>query len=315
MQREKLTISGPLLEADFYPVFENGRRMPTRAPKTKISTREQQRYNTIMATKKLIRLVNANFDSSDYWMHPTYEPKYAPQSEEQARRDIVNYLRRVKTKRKSLLNQLEKKLKSAKEALKKMPDNAFILSSVEDVKAQISKLKAPFKYVYVIEKQIYKTGIYAGLVNWHFHLFLTGGIDDKMLEKMWPKGLRANCDNYQPDKFGPEAAAKYMSKDPQGSKRFSYSRNLEQPNEKTKDGRVSRNTVARMATERIDDREYWERRYKGYRFIRCYNRFNEYNGHWYVTAVMYKTDGDPPKWEQDEWITTDYVSASKEMIL
>ncbi len=308
MQREKQTYSGPLLEADFYPVFEDGRRIPTRAPKSKPSTAEQRKYNRTKATKKFIRLANANFDSSDYLMHPTYRPELAPQTEEEARRDLTNYLRRVKTKRTAEAKRLRKDLRSAEDAAAKMPDNKYLSASVANLKAQIAKLEQPFKYIYVIEKQTYKTGIYAGRANWHFHLFLTGGIDNKTLEGMWTNGLRTNCNNYQPDKFGPEAAARYMSKDPQGSKRFSYSRNLTKPSEKVKDGKVSRNTVERMATQRVDDREYWEKRYKGYRFIRCYNRFNEYNGHWYVTAIMYKTDGAPPKWEENEWITTDYTA-------
>ena len=125
---------------------------------------------------------------------------------------------------------------------------------------------------------------------------------------MWTNGPRTNCNNYQPEKFGPEAAARYMSKDPQGAKRFCCSRNLEKPKEKTKDGKISRTAVERMATERVDDAAYWEKRYKGYRFLRCYSRFNEYNGRWYVSAVMYKTGGNAPKWEENEWITTDYTA-------
>lgn len=303
MQREKQTYSGPLLEADFYPVFNDGRSIPKRAPKTKVSTDEQKRYNRTVATKKFIRLVNANFDSSDYLMHPTYQPEYAPKKEDDARRDIVNYLRRVKTKRASEVKRLKKELLSAKEAATVMPNNKYLSDSVKNLNERISKLEQPFKYIYVIEKQTYKTGIYAGLVNWHFHLFLTGGIDNKILEGMWSNGLRTNCNNYQPDKFGPEAAARYMSKDPQGAKSFSYSRNLTKSQEKIRDGRVSKNTVSKMASERFNDKEYWEKRYKGYRFIRCYKRYNEYNGFWYLTAIMYRTEGEPPKWSCEEWIT------------
>ena len=59
-----------------------------------------------------------------------------------------------------------------------------------------------------------------------------------------------------------------------------------------------------MATQRVDDREYWEKRYKGYRFIRCYSRYNDYNGYWYVSVVMYRVkDGQaPPDWNVEEWM-------------
>ena len=303
MQREKRTYSGPLLEVDLYPVFADGRRIPARGPKTKRTSEEQKKYNRTVATKKLIRLVNTNFDHTDYFLHPTYEPMKAPGGEKEARKDITNYLRRVKRARANEAKRLRADLKSAKAALKQMPDNKFLQKTAEDMKARIRKLAKPFKYAYVIETQIYKTGIFAGLVNYHFHLFATGGLSAAEMENIWKNGVRCNCNRFQPETFGPEAAARYMAKDPQGTKSFSYSRNLEQPEEKIKDGKISKRAVERIATQRVDDREYWEKKYKGYRFLRCYNRFNEYNGHWYVSAVMYKTDGEVPRWEEKEWLT------------
>ncbi len=304
MHREKRTFSGQLLEVDFYPVFSDGRRIPARAPKTKRSTQEQKKYNQAQTTKKFIRLANANFDNTDYLMHPTYLSELAPQSEEEARKDIVNYLRRVKTKRASELKRLQKLLKNALGAAMQIGHPSYIDEKIEELKSRIKKLEKPFKYIYVMEKQIYKSGARAGRVNWHFHMFITGGLDDKVLERMWHNGVRVNCDNYQPEKFGPEAAARYMSKDPQGAKRFSYSRNLDKPVEKVRDNKASRKTVEKMAIERVDDREYWENRYKGYRFIRCFSRYNKFNGHWYVSAIMYKADKNIylPKWEVEEWL-------------
>lgn len=80
--------SGRLLEVDYYPAWDNGKRIPARMPKKKRSTEEQARYNYRQTVKKVIRLVNANFDSTDILMHPTYIQEQAPESEEQARRDI-----------------------------------------------------------------------------------------------------------------------------------------------------------------------------------------------------------------------------------
>lgn len=296
MIREKNTRSGKLFEADFYPVWNDGRSLP-RAPKSKRSTPEQERYNKRQAEKNLIRLVNVNFDEYDNILHPTYEPEHAPQSIDEARRDIRNQLRRLKNRRKS-------ELKKAQKIFAALPDNEILRSSRLQLQKKIEKLKAPFKYIYVIERVQYKTGKYAGRNNWHFHLFVTGGIDRKDLESMWPHGMRTNADRFQPDRYGPEAIAKYMSKAPQGSKRFCCSRNLDKPKEsRPKDGRITPRGVERMARERSHDAEYWERRYKGYRFLRCYSRYNEYNGHWYVSVVMYKSDGgDIPRWEYDDWL-------------
>ena len=100
MQREKRTVSGRLLEADFFPVFRSGRAMPTRAPKEKQSSAAQAKYNRQQAIKKLIRLVNANFDDGDYLMHPTYAQAQAPKDWDEAQKNIRNYVRRVRDARK-----------------------------------------------------------------------------------------------------------------------------------------------------------------------------------------------------------------------
>jgi len=292
MVREKKTKSGPLLEIDFCHVFSDGRSIPTREPKTKPSTEEQDKYNREQAKKKLIRIVNENFDSTDILMHPTYEQKNAPLTESAARRDMQNYIRRQKTFRASEVKRLTK-------LLRKNPND-------KRIRKNLSKLSEPFKYVYVLEKVTYKSGDKAGQTNWHFHLFMTGGGDGDRdrAEEIWPGGIRTNADRFRPEMWGPEAAARYMAKDTQGVRRFAYSRNMKKPKPpKVKDGRLSKNQVEKLAKLRDTDSEYWEKRHKGYRFLRCYARKNPYNGLYYVSVIMYKTGGQAPKWEVEEWLT------------
>lgn len=292
MVREKHIKSGLLFEVDFTHVFKDGRKIPVRAPKYNPSSKEQSDYNKRQAEKKFIRLVNANFDKTDILMHPTYEQRLAPETEEEARRDIVNYLRRMKTYRASETKRLKK----------------YLLDNPSDARARknLKKLEEPFKYIYVIEKTEYQTGEKAGSFNWHFHLFMTGcgdGDRDKA-EDMWKKGIRTNADRFRPDKWGPESAARYMSKNPQGSKKFVCSHNLNKPiSNNLKDGRLSPRQIEKLAKERIDDSCYWEKKYPGYRFLKCYEHKNPYNGYWYVSVVMYKTDETAPKWNIEEWIT------------
>lgn len=303
MEREKRIYSGGLLEVDFFPVFDCGRKIPSKPKGVGFSSEAQKKYNQLQATKRLVRLVNTNFDNSDYFLHPTYEPRCAPLSEKQARRDIANYLRRVKAKREKELKTKKKQLKQLKAALEAAPENPYLASEIEKIKAQIKKLSEPFKYVYVIELQEYKRGTYAGCSNWHFHLFVTGGLTSREIESMWKAGQRINCNNFQPERFGAETAARYMMKDPQGKRRFACSRNLDKPiTPPPKDGKVSRRTVERMATVYANDAEYWERKYKGYKFVRCFSRFNAYNEHWYVSVVMYKTNKAMPEWTMSDWV-------------
>lgn len=290
--RNKKTISGPMLEVDYYPVFSDGRRIPTRAPKTKPSTQAQEKYNRAQAKKKIVRLVNANFDNTDFFIHPTYEDWQAPQTEEQARRDIVNYLRRIKTKRKSELKKASAELAELEEFYQNKASK-FTAARLDKLRHKVKKLSEPFKYIYVMEQQEYKSGKRKGQLNWHFHLFATAGLDAEQMEALWP--YRINCNRYQPEKFGFEAAAKYIAKDPCGNKSFAYSKNLTQPTVKEpKDGRVTKRYVERIARERVDDAQFWEKKFKGYRFVKLIKKFNDFNLNWYVSVVMIKADTGEP---------------------
>lgn len=293
MERERRTKSGNLLEIDFFPIWDNGNKISTRPKGIKPSSEAQKKYNNAMAIKRCIRLINANFDSGDLLITYTYIQAYAPATLDDATRDINNYIRRIKTKRASELKKITR-------LLKEEPNNPKLTQ-------KFKKLTAPFKYYYTIEEVAYKTGEKRGMKNYHVHLFMTGGIERDDAERIWGKGLRVNAMRFQPENFGPEAAARYIAKDPQGKRRFRHSKNLTQPKTVKKDGRITRRGVELLAKLRVDDRDYWERRYKGYRFLRCFTRFNQYNGHWYVSAIMYKADAKDllPDWKvgEEEWMS------------
>lgn len=294
MINEKKNVSGKLLEIDFYPVWKNGHRVPEKKPQ--LSLPEQVKYNHRQCEKRLIRLVNTNFDEQDIIMHPTYSAENAPLNEKRARMDLKNYLARVKRKRKSELKKVIK-------LLLELPKTETFEELRQRLTEQRKKLEAPFKYIYVIEVITYQSGIYEGRENYHFHLFVTGGLDRTVYEDMWKGGLRTNADRFQPKKYGPEAIAKYMAKSHRsGSKAYVCSRNIENPDEKIKKTRLTPGGLERLATQRCDDTEYWEKRYKGYRLLEVYPRYNQYNGHWYLTVVMYADNGgEPPRWKFDGW--------------
>ena len=147
MIREKKTKSGPLLEIDFYPVFADGRRIPDKPPKAKRSTKEQEKYNQLQAEKKLIRYVNANFYIEDYLLHPTYNPEDAPQDEKAAKRDITNYLRRVKSKRVAELKKIKTEIKELEVAVRTLEKNEFLKIRLQLLKKQKKKLQEPFRYL------------------------------------------------------------------------------------------------------------------------------------------------------------------------
>lgn len=311
MQREKRVLSGKLLDVDFFPVWNDGRRMPTRAPKTEVSSEAQAKYNHSQAVKKLVRVVNTNFITGDHFTHLTYSPEKAPANSREARRHMTNFLNRIKRRRASLLKKLQKRLDGLESILEVSLDSA-LLETVLELRAKVKDLSREFRYVYVVEMTVYKRGRYAGLVNYHFHAFMTGGLDASVIESEWRYGAGVNVDSFQPETFGPECAAAYLAKDATkpldgaSTRRIVCSKNIKKPKQlKNRDGKISRAGVEKMVRLHADDRDYWERRYPGYRFIRTFSRYNSYNGHWYLSVIMYRNDGPPPRWtleDDDLWM-------------
>lgn len=90
--RAKTIKSGDVLEVEVYPIWntQNEVRRARRA-----ATREAQKnLNDKNARKKLVRKINANFTEEDLCITLTYRDTVP--DEEQARRDIRNYIRRVR---------------------------------------------------------------------------------------------------------------------------------------------------------------------------------------------------------------------------
>jgi hypothetical protein len=285
MIREKKIKSGRLLEVDYYPIWNDGRRMPTRAPKTKPTSEEQKKYNEKRAMLHFVRMINANYDTGDIFLHVTYSPENAPDSIDQVEKDFYNYIRRIKTRRAS-------ELKKARALLASFPGD-------RELEKRVKKLAEPFKYYEVIEENTYKTGKHKGRIVWHLHVFMTGGLERDTIEDMWELGARVNADRYQPERFGLEAAARYCAKNPSGKKRFRCSRNHKKPIEsKPRDGKISSRGVEKLARERVDDKAYWERKYRGYRLVRCVAKYNSWNDSWYLSLVLYKcaASADIPPW-------------------
>lgn len=97
--REKKIYSGKMLEIEIYPITERERKQP-RKRKEKESAPKQKNLNDKNAKKHLIRLINTNFTDFDLSVHLTYADQSLPHTEDEARRDIINYLRRIKHYRK-----------------------------------------------------------------------------------------------------------------------------------------------------------------------------------------------------------------------
>ena len=92
--RTKTILSGKHLEVEMYPVFVGSKS--ARGKKEKASSKKQKNLNDKNAKKKIIRLIHANFEKGDLMITLSYKDKNRPKTEEQAKRDIDNYLRRIR---------------------------------------------------------------------------------------------------------------------------------------------------------------------------------------------------------------------------
>ena len=81
------------LEVIIYPAYKQGKG---RKKKAKPTSETKQKLNEIAAVNKLVRIANANFNSCDLKVELTYSPEHYPEDDEQAARELRNFLRRVK---------------------------------------------------------------------------------------------------------------------------------------------------------------------------------------------------------------------------
>ncbi|MGL5084946.1 MAG: rolling circle replication-associated protein, partial [Clostridium sp.] len=116
--------------------------------KEKESMKKQKNLNDKNAKKHLIRLLNTNFTDKDLSVTLTYDKENLPGAEEEARKDVANYLRRIKTYRKK--------------------------QGMEDL-----------KYIAVVEYK--EAGEGKKTIRLHHHIVISG-MDRDLAEQLWKKG-------------------------------------------------------------------------------------------------------------------------------
>ena len=99
--REKKYTCGEYLDVFIYPVFETGKHRGGKRAKRKPSTEAQKKLNQRHREEKLVRLLHANFTPEDLEIHLTYKGKQ-PESDEEAARNLRNYIRRIQRLRKKM---------------------------------------------------------------------------------------------------------------------------------------------------------------------------------------------------------------------
>ena len=95
--RTRTIKAGPRLEVEIFPIFGRESAGRARAAKRNLTPEAVQRNNEERSKRKLIQLIDANFDERDIHLTLTYQGE--PPTYEQAQADVKNFLRAVKRRR------------------------------------------------------------------------------------------------------------------------------------------------------------------------------------------------------------------------
>lgn len=245
----KEITSGEQFEVEIYPEFTRKQRelVPKEGLK-KDNSKAQKNLNDKNARKYLTRLLNTNFSTNDIWITLTYTDENIPSDIEEAIKNVNNYIRRINYERK-----------------KKGLPNA--------------------KYIYVTEWIEGKDNKKA--TRCHHHLVMDGMLDMDNIESKWKLGKRNETRRLDKDEYGLTGMAEYITKEPQGKKRWCSSMNLEQPKIR-KNHKFNRKSVETMVRHRDSIKEIMQEKYKDCYFSDVNVYFNDFNSLFYMHIRMRK---------------------------
>ncbi len=211
--REKRIYCGPEhLEVDIYPITQSQlNKKGKRSKKRKESLPKQKNLNEKRAKKKLRQIINTNFNNNDYMVMLTHEKP--PLTVDEAMKERQKYLERTKY--------------------------------------HMAKLGLELKYVAVTEFG----GTEDNPTNIHHHIIINGGLTRDEVEDLWSTGRgkkrkpigRANARRLQPDRTGLAGLAEYITKRPEGKKRWTCSKNLDRPWSRENDHKYKRGQIIKAA--------------------------------------------------------------------
>lgn len=223
LYRTKRIVSGDYIEYEGYPVWQS-QREASRAKKANPTEAAQRAQNEKDSRKKLVRLLNTNFTEADLSITLSYAGE-EPGSLEQARKDMQNYLRRVKRWRE-------------KQGLPEL------------------------KYVYIIEylsadgrkKRVHHHVVMSGMDR---------DKAEELWGMGRANSHRLQPDDYGYEGLG-RYVVKTKGKRPENEKAWTGSRNLKKPRVTVSDRRLTRKAIEQGITDENELRERIQRQEPGY---------------------------------------------------
>lgn len=272
--REQKHKCGPnYMEVDIFPITEQEHKASTRS-KNKMATRlVQANLNAKNSKRHLLQLVNTNFTNKDIHITLTYKRGRVPKTEEEAEKNLDNYLRRINYRRKK----------------RGLPTAKVIAVTEYQEENQNEKKRA---------------------VQFHHHVIINEGLSRDELEGLWSEGRgkmrrpigMTNADRLQFDQDSLENLCNYLTKYPNRKKRWRQSIGLKQPiRPRPNDGRYTRSKVSRLAKECVDDADYWNKQYPGWELNgpAIHAAYHEQMG-WYIYLQLRRIRNRKESYEKNE---------------
>ena len=241
----KTIESGNQFEVEIYPALTKNRMKFIRNESKEIN----RKWNDAKRKKNIIRKINHNFGSGDLYGTLTYPKECYPENMDEAKKNMVNFIKRIKTR-------LKKK------------------------NIELSE----FKYVYATEKSE------KGRIHHHFIMNSLLSMDEVM--ECWNNRGYNKISKIDYDaKFGITGLATYLCKEhkkrTKSEKRYSCSKNLENPIEHRDYKKFSERKVKKMASDEALIATFLEKEYPHAAFLDVNVSRNKY-GHVFIHARMTK---------------------------
>ena len=254
--REIRTECGEFLDVDIFPVMQSTKPSRKRGKKYKPTSETMQRYNQRKRETRLERLILTNFGESGVFFNPSWDNDHLPDTEEEAKRFVTNFFRRVKTYRKR--NGL-----------------------------------SPLKYIYKIERGKRSGRLHTHMIL-NCSDMPVGKLDE-IWGKGYCYTSKVQCNDEGCEGlsayFCKEKSPSPKEDDDLGmdvSYAWIPSRNLEKPKERKRDGRITKRQAVELCRIGDDAKREYEKLYPGYDFSKARCLYNEINGGWYISARLRK---------------------------
>ena len=249
--RVKTIRSGKLLECEIYPIWAT-KSDAGRAKKARESRLAQKNLNHKNVRKKIMRLANVNFTDADIWGTFGYDNNKLPTTPEQARKDVVNFIRRIKRRYKK----------------RGLPT---------------------LRYLYVTEWRR-ESDEEGSAIRVHHHVIMSGGMDRDEIEQLWNGGAYPHTRRLRiKEDCGLNGVACYLAKGTKGQKYWGHSTNLKQPVITIADSKLSRRQVERIVKDENSLPVRFENLYGNYKFRDAQIKRSDIVSGAYIYAQMYQS--------------------------